>query len=105
MKYLGSAYRDKREREALGKSEQRALPAQVEAIRDALETKIPIGRAWDGRPTIAGDPFIKPKTPQAGFSIVEAADLNELIQLVESDAVRPRERNQTILPVLPATTV
>jgi hypothetical protein len=39
-------------------------------------------RAWGGKPTTTDGAFADSKAPLAGFSIIEAADLDEVIRLV-----------------------
>ena len=39
-------------------------------------------RTWDGTPTTTDGAFAGSRVPLAGFCIIEAADLNEVVQLV-----------------------
>jgi hypothetical protein len=39
-------------------------------------------RAWDGTPTITEGAFADTTVPQAGFSVIEADDIDEVIRLV-----------------------
>jgi YCII-related domain/SnoaL-like domain len=48
----------------------------------AVQTTVTTVRAWDGKPTTTDGAFADSKAPLAGFSIIEAADLDEVIRLV-----------------------
>jgi hypothetical protein len=88
MKYLCLAYGDEKDWNALPKREQDELLAQDEVLRrrgvlmGAAETSVTTVRAWDGTPTITKGPFADSKVPLAGFCVIEAADLDEVISLV-----------------------
>jgi hypothetical protein len=88
MKYLCLAYGDEKDWKALTKEEQDALLAQDELLRKrgtlmaAVQPNATTVRAWNGEPTVTKGAFADSKTPLAGFSIIEAADLNEVVQLV-----------------------
>lgn len=87
MKYLCLAYGSEKDWNKLTSSEQNALLAQDEVLRQrgdlvsAVEPTAITVRAWDGTPTTDGD-FADATLPLAGFGIIEAEDLNEAIQLV-----------------------
>jgi hypothetical protein len=88
MKFLCLAYGDEKDWNVLGKTEQEALLAQDEVLRQRGDTVAAVHpsaitvRAWDGTPVITEAPFAESRAALAGFSIIEAADLNEAIQLV-----------------------
>jgi hypothetical protein len=88
MKYLCLAYGQEKDWNELTKEEQGALLAQDEVLRQrgdlvaALEPKAKVVRAWDGTPTTSEGPFATSQAPLVGFGIIEAADLDEAIQLV-----------------------
>jgi hypothetical protein len=88
MKYLCLAYGDEKDWNALAKSEQDELLAQDEVLRRrgglmaAVQTPVTTVRAWDGTPTITEGAFAISGVPLAGFCIIEADDLNEVIHLV-----------------------
>jgi hypothetical protein len=88
MKFLCLAYGDEKDWQALSKSEQEALLVQDEVLRRrgdlvaALEPTVTTVRAWDGTPETENRAFSDLRLPLAGFGIIEAADLNEAIQLV-----------------------
>jgi ketosteroid isomerase-like protein len=88
MKYLCLAYGDEKDWNALLKSEQDALLAQDEVLRErgalmaAVKTTVTTVRAWDGTPKVTDGAFADPGIPLAGFSVIEAGDVNEVINLV-----------------------
>ena len=88
MKYLCLAYGAEADWKALSKKEQEALLAQDQALRErgaqmsAVKLEVTTVRAWEGVPTVTAGPFAHPKVPLAGFSILEAKDLDEAIRLV-----------------------
>jgi hypothetical protein len=88
MKYLCLAYGDEKHWKALTRNEQEELLAQDEVLRQrgdlvaAVETTATIVRAWDGRPTTADGAFASSRVPLAGFSIIEADDEDEVIELI-----------------------
>lgn len=88
MKFLCLAYGDERAWNELSKSEQEALLAQDEVLRKrgdlvaAVEPNATVVRAWAGAPQTTEGPFGASFLPLAGFSIVEAASLDEAVQLV-----------------------
>jgi hypothetical protein len=70
------------------KDEQESLLAQDEVLRKrgvlmaAVRTTVTTVRAWDGNPTITGHAIASSNVPLAGFSIIEAADVDEVVRLV-----------------------
>jgi hypothetical protein len=88
MKFLCLAYGDEKDWKALTKEQQDELLAQDEILRNkgtlmaAVEPKVITVRAWDGKPSGTNGAFGDSKVPLAGFSVMNAADMNEVIQLV-----------------------
>jgi hypothetical protein len=89
MKFLCLAYGDAKDWAALTQEEQTELLAQDQVIRDrgALMAAIAPGvttvAAWHGQPpTTSPESLAQLPAPLAGFSIIDAADLDEVIQLV-----------------------
>jgi ketosteroid isomerase-like protein len=88
MKYLCLAYGDEKDWNALPKSEQDALLAQDEVLREcgvligAVQTTVVTVRAWDGTPKVTDGAFADSGVPLAGFSVIEANDVNQVINLV-----------------------
>lgn len=106
MKYLCLAYGDEKDWNALSKNEQDALLAQDEVIRKrgalmgAVETAVTTVRAWDGEPATTDGAFANSRAPLAGFSIIEAADLDEVIQLVAQTPCARAKGAIEIRPIL-----
>jgi hypothetical protein len=48
----------------------------------AVQTTVVTVTNWSGNLIIENEPFTKPKLPLAGFSIIEAKDVDEVVQLV-----------------------
>jgi hypothetical protein len=88
MKFLCLAYGDAKDWKALSKPEQDELLKQDEVIRSrgalmgAVQTKVTTVSAWDGRPNSKDGPFAISYAPLAGFSIIEADSVDEVVQLV-----------------------
>lgn len=88
MKYLVLAYGNEDGWNALSSAEQDNLLAQDEVLRKrgdvvaAVHQSAIVVRAWDGTPTTSKGPFAYARMPLAGFGIIEAADLDEVIRLV-----------------------
>jgi hypothetical protein len=88
MKYLCLAYGAEKDWQALSKPEQDALLAQDAAIRargalmGSVQPSVTSVRAWDGTPETTSAPFAVSGAPLAGFSIIEAADVDEVVRLV-----------------------
>ncbi len=88
MKFLCLAYRSGDDWDKLPKREQDELLAQDKVIRERgavmapVEQEVKTLRAWNGTPTTTDAPFAVAKLPLAGFSIIEAANLDEVIRLV-----------------------
>src|SRR5690349_7639443 len=88
MKYLCLAYGNERDWNRLDKAEQDELLAQDEVLRQrgdivaAVATTATTVRAWEGTPVTTNETFAHTKAPLAGFSIIEAPDLEEAVRLV-----------------------
>jgi hypothetical protein len=88
MKYLCLAYGDERAWNGLSKDEQADLLAQDDRLRKrgdlvaAVEPVSTVVRAWDGQPQTTEGPFGASFLPLAGFSVIEAASLDEAVRLV-----------------------
>ncbi len=106
MKYLCLAYGDEKDWKALAKDEQDALLAQDEALRRrgvlmaAVRPTVTTVRAWDGTPSVSEGGFADSRIPLAGFSIIEAADLNEVIRLVAGTPCARAKGAIEIRPIL-----
>jgi hypothetical protein len=88
MKYLCLAYGSEKDWNALPQREQEALLAQDEVLRRrgdlvaAVQPTVTTVRAWHGTPTTTDGAFADSSAPLAGFCIIEAADLDEVIRLI-----------------------
>src|SRR6266446_2544508 len=88
MKFLCLAYGAEKDWKALTTSEQNALLAQDEVIRRrgatmaAVQNAVTTVRASDGAPVTTNAAFAESDVPLAGFSIIEAADIDEVVRLV-----------------------
>jgi hypothetical protein len=95
VKFLCLAYGDEKNWKELSKEEQDALLAQDAVVRKAgalmagVQNQPTTLTAWDGTPSATEGPFASSKAPLAGFSVIEAADLEEVIRARERYAVRP----------------
>jgi len=108
VKYLCLAYGDEKDWNVLTKEEQDALLAQDEALRQrgalmaSVRTTVTTVCAWDGRPTTSTGAFAVSRVPLAGFSIIEAGDLDEAVQLV---AGTPCARAKGAIEIRPIMTI
>lgn len=87
MKFLVLAYGDEKAWNALSKREQDELLAQDEVLRKRGDTVAAVERgvtvkAWDRKASVAQGPFARSEVPLAGFGLIEARDLEEVIGLV-----------------------
>ncbi len=87
MKYLCLAYGSEKDWNELTESEQNEMLAHDDLLRKRGDFIATVGnvttvRAWDGTPNIEENTFANLKQPLVGFSIIEAANLNEAIELV-----------------------
>lgn len=106
MKYLILAYGAEEDWNVLSKAEQDELLAQDEVLRQrgdvvaAVEPTAIVVRAWDGTPETTIGPFASSGKPLAGFGIIEAANLDEVVRLV-ADTPCARARGAVeIRPIL-----
>jgi hypothetical protein len=88
MKFLCLAYGSEKNWLDLTKEEQDQFLAQDQVLRDrgafmsAVETSVTTVTAWDGTPSTTNISFAKANVPLAGFSIIDATDIDEAVQLV-----------------------
>lgn len=87
MKFLCLAYGDENKWNALSKSKQDTLRAQDNLLRKnghlvaAVQTATTV-RFVAGKARASDGPFVQTKEQLAGFYIIEAKDMNEVIQLI-----------------------
>jgi len=87
MKYLCLAHGDEKDWKALSKNEQDALLAQDEVLRKRGDIVAPVHQATtvrvvDGTVSTTPGSFAEARVPLAGFSLIEARNLNEVVELV-----------------------
>ena len=106
MKFLCLAYGDEKDWNVLTKKEKDEMLAQDEVVRKrgalmaAVQTTTTTVRAWDGKPITTDGAFADSKVPLAGFSIIEAADLDEVIRLVAGTPCARAKGAIEIRPIL-----
>ena len=83
----------------MSKKEQDELLEQDEVVRKrgalmtAVQTKVVTVRAWDGKPNATDGAFADSNVPVAGLSVIDAADVDEVIQLLAgTPCAQARER-------------
>jgi hypothetical protein len=87
MKFLCLAYGSEEGWNELTKQQQSEVLEQDEVLRKrgdflaAVTTEVMTVSNWGGRLSIENESFAKPSLPLAGFSIVEAESIEEVIQL------------------------
>jgi hypothetical protein len=108
MKYLCLAYGGEKAWNELAESDQDRLLALDDVLRKrgdlvaAVGLQITTVRAWDGTPVVTEGALADLKLPLAGFSIIEASDLNQAIQLV---AHTPCARAKGAIEIRPITII
>jgi hypothetical protein len=100
------AYGSERDWKELSKAEQDDLLTQDEVLRrkgalmGAVETTVTTVRAWTGVPETVNRPFAELKVPLAGFSVIEAGTVEEVVSLV---AQTPCARAKGAIEIRPIT--
>jgi hypothetical protein len=90
MKFLCLAYGDEAGWNTLSRDEQREVLANDAVIREqgnlmaAVQTSVTSVRNWNANLDVQASPSEKRDLPLAGFSIIEAADVDEVIRLVSN---------------------
>lgn len=88
MKYLCLAYGAEQDWQALTKTQQDELLAQDKVLRGrgalmaAAQPTVHTVRAWDGTPEVTDGAYARSDVPLAGFSVIEADSLDEVVRLV-----------------------
>jgi hypothetical protein len=106
MKFLCLAYGAEKDWKALDTSEQNALLAQDEVIRKrgatvaAVQNSVTTVTAWDGVPVTTHVPFTESNVPLAGFSIIEADDVSEVVRLVSQTPCARAKGAIEVRPIL-----
>jgi hypothetical protein len=106
MKFLCLAYGDEKDWKALSKEEQTALLEKDRELREpgalmaAVKTDVVTVTAWDGNPKAVKGGFANLQTPLAGFSVIEADSVDEVIQLVAGTPCARAKGAIEIRPIL-----
>lgn len=88
MKFLCLAYGAEEDWNTLSGKEQEELLAQDERLRQrgtlmgSVRTQVVTVTAWDGNLRIAEGRYAPSDAPLAGFSVIEAANVDEVARLV-----------------------
>ena len=88
MKFLCLAYGGEADWKAMSKQEQMDALAQDELLKNrgdylaAVQTEVTTVTNWNGNLKTSVESFAKPALALAGFSIIEADSLDEVVQLV-----------------------
>jgi hypothetical protein len=88
MRFLVLAYGSEKEWLALSDAEQKELLAADDVLRArgdlvaALENAPSTVRSWDGTPNVTQTPYADSDAPLAGFGIIEAESVDEVVRLV-----------------------
>jgi hypothetical protein len=108
MKFLCLAYGDEKVWNTLSKDERDDLLAQDEVLRKhgdyvAAVDESTVVRTVDGKVVASPGPFARGRVPLAGFSLIEARDLDEAKELVSRTPCAVAGGAVEIWPVKPAT--
>ena len=104
MKFLCLAYGDEAGWNSLSEEEKREVLAQDEAIRNrgnlmsAVQRTVTSVRNWNGNLEVDNEPFARNELPLAGFSVIEAANVDEVIKLVSNT---PCARARGVIEIRP----
>jgi hypothetical protein len=106
MNFLCLAYGAAKDWEALTKEQQEELLAKDEALRQrgtlmaAVESNVISVKAWDGKPDVTQGAFANPGIPLAGFSVIEADNLDQVVHLVAGTPCARAKGAIEIRPIL-----
>jgi hypothetical protein len=104
MKFLCLAYGDEKGWNSLTDSEKEEVLAQDAVIRErgnlmsAVQTKVTSVNNWDGNLEVAAEPYFQHDLPLAGFSVIEAESIDEVIKLVSNT---PCARAKGVIEIRP----
>lgn len=90
MKFLCLAYGDEAGWNSLSKEEQQEALAKDAVIRDrgnlmsALQSAVKSVKNWEGNLEVSDEPFARNELPLAGFSVIEANSLEEVVELLQN---------------------
>lgn len=104
MKFLCLAYGDEAGWNNLSEAEKMEVLAQDAVIRDrgnlmsAVRPDVTTVKNWDGKLEVQEAPLSQPALPLAGFSVIEADSLDDVIALVKNT---PCARAQGAIEIRP----
>jgi len=104
MKFLCLAYGDEDGWHALSEGEKREVLAQDAVIRDrgnlmaVVQIQVTSVRNWDRNLEVTDVPYAQHTLPLAGFSVIEAESLKEVIELVSNT---PCARARGVIEIRP----
>jgi len=104
MKLLCLAYGGEEDWNTLSEDEKKELLAQDKVIRDrgnlmsAVKSEVTSVGNWDQNLEAAKEPYSQHRLPLAGFSVIEAESLNEVLELV---ANTPCPRAMGVVEIFP----
>jgi hypothetical protein len=104
MRFLCLAYGDEDGWNSLSEAEQKAVLAQDAVIRDrgnlmsAVQSNVTSVRNWDGNLEVTEKPYSQHALPLAGFSVIEAESVEEVIALVSNT---PCARAKGVIEIRP----
>jgi hypothetical protein len=106
MKFLCLAYGDSKDWNALSREQQNEFLRQDEALRRrgalmaAVQPDVVTVSAWNGVPQTANGSFAESNIPLAGFSVIEANSVEEVVQLVAGTPCARAKGAIEIRPIL-----
>lgn len=104
MKFLCLAYGDENGWKSLSKTEQQDALAHDAVVRErgnlmaAVQTTVTSVRSWDGKRDVQEGAASPLPLPLAGFSVIEASSLEEVIELVSKT---PCARARGVIEIRP----
>ena len=104
MKFLCLAYGDEAGWNSLSEQERREALAQDAVIRSrgnlmsAVQRAVTSVRNWDQNLQVNNEPFARNELPLAGFSVIEAENVEEVIELVSNT---PCARARGVIEIRP----
>jgi hypothetical protein len=104
MKFLCLAYGSENGWNSLTEVEKRDVLTQDAVIRDrgnlmaAVQTKVTSVKNWGGNLEVTEEPYVNLELPLAGFSVIEADSMDEVVELV---ANTPCARASGVIEIRP----
>jgi hypothetical protein len=104
MKFLCLAYGDEAGWNSLSEEEKRQVLAQDAVIRSrgnlmsAVQRTVTAVKNWDQNLEVKNEPFARNELPLAGFSVIEAKNVEEVINLVSNT---PCARARGVIEIRP----